>query len=241
MVLESLLGTSAILCLLTSLRRVRNCRLLTGLRGSRPPFLCSPAKRGSAVAASQSWQLSFTLPPLLLLILGTDPLVRLEVGHPLPVDLDLVGVELPQAPADGLESSEDLNSSCRNWLDVLGSWSDDLGILACLALVPEYPKLGPPHRWEESPHLMHLGETQPALSAPAPSPYVASRNRRSWSWSSWRTPQSSWRAWSWPRWAFPPWTRRPWRPWRRWRPGRCRCRCSPHCPGSSSPSTSWLL
>jgi len=44
----------------------------------------------------------------------------------------------------------------------------DLGILACLALVPEYPKLGPPHRWEESPHLMHLGETQPVLSALAP-------------------------------------------------------------------------
>ena len=44
----------------------------------------------------------------------------------------------------------------------------DLGILACLALVPEYPKLGPPHRWEESPHLMHLGETQPVPSALAP-------------------------------------------------------------------------
>jgi len=44
----------------------------------------------------------------------------------------------------------------------------DLGILACLALVPEYPKLGPPRRWEESPHLMHLGETKPVLSALAP-------------------------------------------------------------------------
>ena len=46
----------------------------------------------------RSWQLSFTLPPLLLLILETDPLVRLEVGHPLPVDLDLVDEALPQAP-----------------------------------------------------------------------------------------------------------------------------------------------
>jgi len=47
--------------------------------------------------------LSFTLPPLLSLILGTAPLIRLEVGHPLPVDLGYVGKGLPQAPADGLE------------------------------------------------------------------------------------------------------------------------------------------
>ena len=104
MVVGVLLVTSAMYSSLwTYLRRVRNCRSVAGLRRSRPFLLCSLAKRGSAVAASQSWQLSFTLPPLLLLILGTAPLVRLEVGHPLPVDLGHLGEGLPQATADGLE------------------------------------------------------------------------------------------------------------------------------------------
>ncbi len=40
---------------------------------------------------------------LLLLILGTDPLVRLEVGRPLPVDLGHVGEGALQVAADGLE------------------------------------------------------------------------------------------------------------------------------------------
>ena len=43
-------------------------------------------------------RLSFTLPPLLSLILGTAPLIRLEVGHPLPVDLGTVGKGLPRPP-----------------------------------------------------------------------------------------------------------------------------------------------
>ena len=53
-----------------------------------------------------SWELSRTLPPLLLLILGTTPLIGLEVGHLLPVDLDLVDEALPQAPADGVVGVE---------------------------------------------------------------------------------------------------------------------------------------
>ena len=49
-----------------------------------------------------SWEASRTLPPLLLLILGTAPLIGLEVGQPLPVDLEPDDKALPQAPADGL-------------------------------------------------------------------------------------------------------------------------------------------
>ena len=68
------------------------------------PFLCSLAPTWERTRRNnQSCELSFTLPPLLLLILVTAPLVQLEVGHPVPVDLGHHGEGLPQATPHGLE------------------------------------------------------------------------------------------------------------------------------------------
>ena len=64
--------------------------------------MLSTATREAGLPRLSRLEVSFTFPALLSLILGTHPLIRLEVDHPLPVGLELVGVELPQASVDGL-------------------------------------------------------------------------------------------------------------------------------------------
>ena len=61
-------------------------------------FLCCLVERVSAAAATAGAEkLSFTLPPLLYLILEPVLLVGHEVGHPQPADLERVGRDLLEA------------------------------------------------------------------------------------------------------------------------------------------------